>query len=64
MLVTGGAQDMNDGFPPRMMVPRPPIMGHERIEQEVACLPPIGTRLFWSVRSLASKCDIPLNQSW
>lgn len=50
MLVTSGAQDMhNDVMSRRMIMPHIPIAGAERIEDEVVCLPPIGTRLFWSV---------------
>ncbi|KAH7357601.1 P-loop containing nucleoside triphosphate hydrolase protein [Pyrenochaeta sp. MPI-SDFR-AT-0127] len=47
MLVTGGLQDPNDDFHRRMMLSRGPIMGSQRVDDEVLCLPPIGTRLFW-----------------
>ncbi|KAL6707989.1 hypothetical protein ACN47E_003663 [Coniothyrium glycines] len=46
MLVTGGMQDANDDFHRRMMIPRGGA-GRERIDDEVLCLPPIGTKLFW-----------------
>ena len=66
MLVTGGMQDPNDDFHRRMMVPRGPGKGPDRVNDEVLCLPPIGTRLFWYVSSiprvLASTApQVPLN---
>ena len=49
MLVTGGMQDANDDFHRRMMMARGPGVGIDRADDEVLCLPPIGTRLFWLV---------------
>ncbi|CAI9630527.1 unnamed protein product [Alternaria burnsii] len=47
MLVTGGFQDPNDDFHRRMMVARNPGAAADKVDEEVLCLPPIGTRLFW-----------------
>ncbi|KAI5377691.1 hypothetical protein J4E82_003433 [Alternaria postmessia] len=47
MLVTGGLQDPNDDFHRRMMVARNPGAAADKADEEVLCLPPIGTRLFW-----------------
>lgn len=47
MLVTGGMENVsNNGFPHPMRFPPPPLSGH-RVDDEVTCLPPIGTRIFW-----------------
>lgn len=46
MLVTGGLQDPNDDFHRRMIMRGPAAM-EKRVDDEVLCLPPIGTRLFW-----------------
>ncbi|KAJ4364989.1 hypothetical protein N0V83_008605 [Neocucurbitaria cava] len=46
MLVTGGMQDPNDDFHRRMIM-RGPGAIEKRVDDEVLCLPPIGTRLFW-----------------
>ncbi|KAI4616869.1 hypothetical protein J4E83_006451 [Alternaria metachromatica] len=47
MLVTGGTQDPNDEFHRRMMAAHNPRLASEKPDDEVLCLPPIGTRLFW-----------------
>ncbi|KAG9190542.1 hypothetical protein G6011_08630 [Alternaria panax] len=47
MLVTGGMQDPNDEFHRRMMAARNPGTAADKSAEEVLCLPPIGTRLFW-----------------
>ncbi|KAF1942384.1 P-loop containing nucleoside triphosphate hydrolase protein [Clathrospora elynae] len=47
MLVTGGMQDANDNFHRHMMMARGPRIGIDKVDSEVLCLPPIGTRLFW-----------------
>jgi chaperone BCS1 len=47
MLVTGGMQDPNDEFHRRMMAARNPGAAADKSDEEVLCLPPIGTRLFW-----------------
>jgi chaperone BCS1 len=47
MLVTGGLEvSSTNGFPHPMRFSPPPI-GGDRVDEEVACLPPIGTRIFW-----------------
>lgn len=55
MLVTGGLQDPNDDFHRRMMLARGPLT-NDRANDEVLCLPPIGTQLFWYVT------DVKLNR--
>ncbi|KAF2846286.1 P-loop containing nucleoside triphosphate hydrolase protein [Plenodomus tracheiphilus IPT5] len=51
MLVTGGSQDPNDDYHRRMLaqlMARPKsVRIPEKAVDEVLCLPPIGTRLFW-----------------
>jgi chaperone BCS1 len=47
MLVTGGPENMSHGFPHGMRFPPVPGHGNDRVEEEVSCLPPLGTRLFW-----------------
>jgi chaperone BCS1 len=47
MLVTGGTQDPNDEFHRRMMAAHNPRAAADKSNDEVLCLPPIGTRLFW-----------------
>ena len=50
MLVTSSTQDMNnDPMGRRIVLPHIPIVGPERTDDEVICLPPIGSRLFWLV---------------
>jgi chaperone BCS1 len=47
MLVTGGLETVNHhGFSHPMRFSPSPI-GGDHIDEEVACLPPIGTRIFW-----------------
>lgn len=48
MLVTGGSHDPNDDFHKRMMMARNQNQTNRRKgSDEVLCLPPIGTKLFW-----------------
>jgi hypothetical protein len=47
MLVTGGLENMNNGFPHPMRFSSPPGHGNDRVDEEVSCVPPLGTRLFW-----------------
>jgi chaperone BCS1 len=46
MLVTGGMENLNNNFPHQMRFPGP-AGGGGRLDDEVLCLPPLGTRLFW-----------------
>jgi len=46
MLVTGGAENVSNQFGHPMRFPVPGLAGQGG-DEEVLCLPPIGTRLFW-----------------
>jgi chaperone BCS1 len=46
MLVTGGLENVHNGFP-QIRFPGAPGQGIDRVDEEVSCLPPLGTRLFW-----------------
>jgi chaperone BCS1 len=47
MLVTGAVENMNSGFPHPIRFAPAPGHGDNRVDEEVSCLPPLGTRLFW-----------------
>lgn len=47
MLVTGGLENFNLAPLNHPMRFAHPPMGAEGVDEEVACLPPIGTRIFW-----------------
>jgi chaperone BCS1 len=46
MLVTGGMQELDNGFN-RMLMPPPPGAAINKKNDEIFCFPPLGTRLFW-----------------
>lgn len=46
MLVTGGMENLNNNFPHQMRLPGQGG-AQNRVGDEVLCLPPLGTRLFW-----------------
>jgi chaperone BCS1 len=46
MLITGGASNFMPGIPPPMRFAGGAPVQH-RVDEEVACLPPVGTRIFW-----------------
>ncbi|KAF2027797.1 P-loop containing nucleoside triphosphate hydrolase protein [Setomelanomma holmii] len=45
MMISGGLENLNNGFPNPMRFPGP--AGPEHTDDEVVCLPPLGTRIFW-----------------
>jgi chaperone BCS1 len=47
MLVTGAIENMNNGFPHPIRFSPGAGHGDNRVDEEVSCLPPLGTRLFW-----------------
>lgn len=46
MLVTGGTENLNSNYHNQIRFPGPVSSG-DRVDEEVLCLPPLGTRIFW-----------------
>lgn len=55
MLLTGSIDNMNGPFPHQMRFPGTGP-GNDRVDDEVLCLPPLGTRIFWYVRFYLYYC--------